>query len=186
VSNESENRFWLLGFLEIVLIFSYNLLNLDQKIDGPTIVKAKKRRQVKISLAALKEAFNFSSDDVTHYLNVEEGKIAMHSNFGGAFDEDGNLIREIDAFNKKKYVEIPGVLYFEAYKDMDRFTKSVEDENLRRKLITAVAGKGAFRRFTYILLDYPQEREQWVDFQEAQIRKRIFDWLEENNLELVE
>lgn len=149
-------------------------------------MKASKRKQVKISLATLKEAFNFSSDDVTHYLNIEEGKIAMHSNFGGAFDEDGNLIKESDPFNKKKYVEIPGVLYYEAYKDMERFTKSVDDENLRRKLRTAIAGKGAFRRFTYILLDYPEEREYWANFQEAQIQKRIFDWLEENNLELVE
>jgi hypothetical protein len=149
-------------------------------------MKTDKKRQVKISMTTLKEAFNFSSDDVTHYLNVEEGKIAMHSNFGGAFDEEGNHIQESDPFNKKKYIEIPGVLYYEAYKDMERFAGSVVDENLKRKLYIAIAGKGAFRRFTYILLDYPREREQWVNFQEAQIQKRIFDWLEENNLELVD
>ena len=134
----------------------------------------------------LKEAFNFSSDDVTHYLNIEKGKIAMHSNFGGAFDEEGNPIEESNPFDKDCYIEIPGILYYEAYHDMTRFTKTVSDPQLQKKLTKAIAGKGAFRRFTYSLLDHPMERERWVHFQEECIRERIFNWLAENELELLD
>ena len=139
---------------------------------------------VPIKMEKLKEAFNFSSDDVTHYLNIKLGKIAMHSNFGGAFDEEGHPIRESNPFDKDHYIEIPGILYYEAYRDMERFTQTVTDTSLQKKLRKAIAGKGAFRRFAVILLDHPEERERWANFQEECIRERIFKWLEENNLEL--
>lgn len=145
-----------------------------------------KKRKIKISLEKLKEAFNFSSDDVTHYLNVEKGKIAMHSNFGGAFDEDGNEIHESNPFYKKVYIEIPGILYYEAYRDMERFTESLKDQNIKKKLKKAISSKGAFRLFTYVLMDHHDTREAWFRFQEECVRQRIFDWLEENGLELEE
>lgn len=142
------------------------------------------KKKIKISFEKLKEAFNFSSDDITHYLNIEKGKIAMHSNFSGAFDEEGNEIHEPNPFYKNIYVEIPGILYYEAYRDMERFADRVKDESLKKKLKKAIVSKGAFRLFTYVLMDHPRERDQWFTFQEECVRRRIFDWLEENNLEL--
>jgi hypothetical protein len=62
----------------------------------------------------------------------------------------------------------------------------VKDEQLQKKLKKAITSKGAFRLFTYVLMDHYQEREEWFKFQEECVRKRIFDWLEENNLELEE
>ncbi len=149
------------------------------------MIKSKKKK-IRISFQKLKEAFNFSSDDVTHYLNIKKGSIAMHSNFSGAFDEDGNEICEPNPFYKNIYVEIPGILYYEAYRDMERFAEQVKDENIQKKLKKAINNKGAFRLFTYVLMDYPEERENWFKFQEECVRNRIFDWLEENNLELEE
>lgn len=145
-----------------------------------------KKKKIKISLEKLKEAFNFSSDDVTHYLNIEKGMIAMHSNFGGAFDEEGNQIHESNPFYKKEYIEIPGILYYEAYRDMERFAESVDDEDIKKKLRKAITSKGAFRLFTYVLMDHHEIREAWFRFQEESVRQRIFNWLEENNLELEE
>lgn len=149
------------------------------------MIKSKKKK-IEISFQKLKEAFNFSSDDVTHYLNIEKGRIAMHSNFSGAFDEDGNEICESNPFYKNIYIEIPGILYYEAYRDMERYAEQVKDEDIRKKLRKAINSKGAFRLFTYVLMDYPEERENWFKFQEECVRNRIFDWLEENNLELEE
>ena len=145
-----------------------------------------KKKKIRISFQKLKEAFNFSSDDVTHYLNIKKGRIAMHSNFSGAFDEDGNEICEPNPFYKNIYIEIPGILYYEAYRDMERFAEQVKDEDIQKKLRKAINSKGAFRLFTYVLMDYPEERENWFKFQEECVRNRIFDWLEENNLELEE
>jgi hypothetical protein len=146
----------------------------------------KKKRKIRISFEKLKEAFNFSSDDVTHYLNIEKGQIAMHSNFSGAFDEDGNEIHESNPFYKNIYIEIPGILYYEAYRDMERFADQVKSESVRKKLKKAISSKGAFRMFTYVLMDYPEERENWFKFQEECVRNRIFDWLDDNHLELEE
>ena len=49
----------------------------------------------------------------------------------------------------------------EQYKWMERFVVGVTDEPLRERLVIAIDGKGAFRRFKDVLLNYPTERERW-------------------------
>jgi hypothetical protein len=65
---------------------------------------------------------------------------------------------------------------------MERFVASVADEVLRERLLIAIDGKGAFRRFKNVLLAYPAERERWFNYRSALLRFQIQSWFEQMHL----
>jgi hypothetical protein len=50
----------------------------------------------------------------------------------------------------------------------------------------AINGKGAFRRFKDVLLDYPEERERWFQFKGAKEQKRALEWLDDIEVGLIQ
>ena len=53
-------------------------------------------------------------------------------------------------------------------------------------LEVAINGKGAFRRFKDVLLNYPEERERWFKFRDDRMEKRAVEWLESIDVSLAE
>ncbi len=74
----------------------------------------------------------------------------------------------------------------EGFRDMEDFVISVEDERVRERLARALGGRGTFRRFKDALLDFPQERERWFQFQEERKKRRMLEWLADNDIEPAE
>jgi hypothetical protein len=81
-----------------------------------------------------------------------------------------------------RYVEVPTVESREGYRDMEDFIETVSDPQIR-ELGIAIAGRGAFRRFKDVLLDYPAERERWFAFEKDRMQQRVLDWLDEIGVE---
>lgn len=92
-------------------------------------------------------------------------------------DEMENLF-EIVLDNTDRYVRIPERDRFTAYKTMQEFIDTLNDEDLKEKLMIALDGKRAFRRFKDVLIEYPKERKKWHAFNAKKMRKEITDWLE--------
>ena len=69
------------------------------------------------------------------------------------------------------------------YNDMERFIRRVEDPQLRERLWRAIKGRGAFRRFKDLLTRHPDVRDQWFDFKDAQLERRLARWLEAHDIE---
>jgi nicotinamidase-related amidase len=65
----------------------------------------------------------------------------------------------------------------EGYRTMQRFIETVSEPRLKEALSAALVGKGAFRRFKDQLLDYPEVRQQWFAFKDAEVYSYIRDWL---------
>ena len=61
---------------------------------------------------------------------------------------------------------------------MQRFIETVTEPKLKEGLAAALVGKGAFRRFKDQLLDYPEVRQQWFAFKDAEVYSYVRDWLE--------
>lgn len=146
--------------------------------------KKSAKRKIPISMFELLDVFGITSDEITHYLNIETGKFAIHSNFSGAFDENGNEIKEKNPFAGKKYIEIPGVMSYEAFRDMERFVQTVKDIKLQKRLTKILDGKGPFQHFVKYLSDFPEEKKDWEKFKKECIKKRAIEWLKDNNLGL--
>ena len=72
------------------------------------------------------------------------------------------------------------------YEDMEDFIANVEDEHLAELLEVAINGKGAFRQFKDVLLNYPEEEERWFKFKDDRMRERALEWLEDIDVTLSE
>jgi hypothetical protein len=69
---------------------------------------------------------------------------------------------------------------------MQAFIATVEDDHLAELLEVAINGKGAFRRFKDVLLNYPKEREKWFEFRDGRMEERALKWLESIGVSLIE
>ena len=74
----------------------------------------------------------------------------------------------------------------EGYEDMVDFIATVEDERIVELLDVAINGKGAFRRFKDVLLNYPEERERWFRFKDERMEERALEWLDDIDVTLSE
>jgi hypothetical protein len=137
------------------------------------------RRKLKIDLSELTDAIEHgSSYEVEYYLNAESGEVVMVA------DEALTGIEppEID----DRFVLIPPVASHEGYQDMEDFITTVEDQTLQKLLWVAIDGKGAFRRFKNVLYDHPEVRERWFVFEDARMRQRVLEWLDDEGIELID
>jgi hypothetical protein len=85
-----------------------------------------------------------------------------------------------------RFIEIPLQDSHEGYRDMEAFIDSVENSRLQGRLDQAISGRGPFRRFKDVLLDFPAERERWFKFKQVRLQQRIFRWLESQDITLLQ
>jgi len=58
------------------------------------------------------------------------------------------------------------------------FIATMRNRHLQERLERAISGRGAFRYFKDVLLDYSAERERWFQFKQVHLHQRMLDWLE--------
>ena len=143
-----------------------------------------KKKTLKIGLDELYDAMENSSYEVEYYLDLETGEILFVSE-GMDDEETGKLKNQIEE-ELDRYELIPKAESYEGYRDMQAFIATVEDDHLSELLEVAINGKGAFRRFKDVLLNYPKEREKWFEFKDARIQEQALEWLESIGVSLIE
>jgi nicotinamidase-related amidase len=65
----------------------------------------------------------------------------------------------------------------EGWRTMHLFLDQIADAAVREKLGAALVGRGAFRRFKDLLLAYPELRQQWFAFKDAEVLAYLTRWL---------
>jgi hypothetical protein len=143
-----------------------------------------KKKTLKIDLDELYDAMENSSYEVEYYLDLETGEILFVS-------EDMDDVETVKMKNQieeelGRYELIPKAESYEGYRDMQAFIATVEDDHLSELLEVAINGKGAFRRFKDVLLNYPEERERWFQFKDDRMKERALEWLDDIDVTLVE
>lgn len=89
-----------------------------------------------------------------------------------------DALREADQFEAgfgTRYSEVPRAESRDGYRDMEEFINTVQNERLQARLRDAIRGRGAFRRFKDVILDYPVERERGFALRDARARQRILE-----------
>ena len=135
-------------------------------------------RVIPINWTDLETAFERNSPDTESFLDTRTGEVVTVTE--GAIDyteQRGKVQAGGDAF-----VRIEPAASREQYKWMERFVSGVTDEPLRERLVIAIDGKGAFRRFKDVLLNYPTERERWFSYRAELLHWGIAKWLEKEQL----
>ena len=85
-----------------------------------------------------------------------------------------------------RYERIPKAESHQGYEDMVDFIATVKDERLAELLEVAINGKGAFRRFKDVLLNYPEKRERWFQFKDDRVQEKALEWLGDIDVSLIE
>jgi hypothetical protein len=143
-----------------------------------------KKKTLKIDLDELYSAMENSSYAVEYYLDLETGEILFVSE--GMDDEETGKLKIQIGEELDRYELIPKAESYEGYRDMQAFIATVEDDHLSELLEVAINGKGAFRRFKDVLLNYPEERERWFQFKDDRMKERALEWLDDIDVTLVE
>jgi hypothetical protein len=92
----------------------------------------------------------------------------------------------VEAGFGKRFIRVPAADSYEGYRDMEDFIATLENPRLQNQLELAIRGRGAFRRFKDVLLEYPAERQSWFEFQDARLMQRVLGWLDSNGIEPIE
>jgi len=142
------------------------------------------KKALNINLYELCEAMEDSSYENNHYLDLETGEVLFLSEYMD--DEDAVKLKDRIEEDFNRYERIPKAESQEGYEDMVDFVATVEDEHLVELLEVAINGKGAFRRFKDVLLNYPEERERWFKFKDERMEERALEWLEDIDVTLSE
>jgi hypothetical protein len=121
----------------------------------------------------LEIAFERNAPDVTSFVEAATGAVVTIVDGADGADDRKRAVRA----QVEEFVEIEPASSREQYRWMERFVATVADEELKRRLVIAIDGKGAFRRFKDVLLSYPVERERWYAYRAAWLHWHINQWL---------
>ncbi|MBV1859458.1 MAG: UPF0158 family protein [Nannocystaceae bacterium] len=131
---------------------------------------------------ALETAFEHNAPETHSYLDLETGQVLTIVDSRPEDDEKRRQIRTTTG----RYVHLDPASSREQYRWMERFVQSVEDPSLSERLVLAIDGKGAFRRFKDVLLSYPVERDRWFQYRSNLLHIYINGWLTAHDFELGE
>ena len=134
------------------------------------------KKVLPVNVGELCEAMEDSSYEHEYYLDLDTGEILFLSEYMD--DEETEPLRDRIDDDPERYEAIPKAESHEGYRDMQAFIETVDNEHLAELLEVAIAGKGAFRRFKDVLLNYPEEREKWFQFKNDRVEERVLDWLD--------
>ena len=161
-------------------------------------------RRLKINLIELEGAFETSSPEMHHYLDMETGEVLMVMDdsrqalerLREEADPEASLkelLRDsklpdwqkqaiaeaarVEENYGERVVEVPEPDAGRDFRDMAAFTATVPDPSLRAELQRALHGRGAFRRFKDVLGSSFRERERWFEFKRQRLREHMTSWL---------
>ena len=128
-------------------------------------------RDVPVEWEGLEDAFENNAPEVHSYLHLKTGEVLRVVD--GIADPEMHSRIASDS----EYMRVEPVSSREQYRWMERFIPLVEEVELRQKLLGAIDGKGAFRRFKDVLMGHVQERERWFAFRSERLRVFMEAWL---------
>lgn len=91
--------------------------------------------------------------------------------------DEVELALEILLDEDERFVRIPERNKSVAYKSMAAFIDTIEDPVFKEELSLSLSGKGAFRKFKDVLIDYPKERKRWHGYNSKEMKREIIEWM---------
>lgn len=135
---------------------------------------------ITVNWSDLEIAFERNSPDQESFLDLENGDLL--SIVDG--EPDAAARRAKVAGSPNRYLRVDPASSREQYRWMERFVSSVAEGPLRERLLIAIDGKGAFRRFKDVLLAFPAERERWFTYRADVLHFHIQTWIEHTKIEV--
>lgn len=132
----------------------------------------------RLDLDEIAQALSDQTDyDRRWLINPETGEVVLWTSELGI---DGETPVDLDELDELCIDPLPSHVW---YQDMADFVELVGDERAQRRLMRAIQGKGAFRRFRDELhVQFPTLLPAWYAFRDSRARHRAVMWLADNSL----
>jgi hypothetical protein len=134
---------------------------------------------ITINWSDLEIAFERNSPEQESFLDLENGDLLSIAEG----EPDAAARRAKVTNNPDRFLRIDPASSREQYRWMERFVGAVQDQPLRERLLVAIDGKGAFRRFKDVLLAFPAERERWFAYRSELLHLHIQTWIDHLKIE---
>jgi Uncharacterised protein family (UPF0158) len=146
-----------------------------------------------VELQTVVDEMEMATDEWRGYINRKTGELRS---FDGevlriAEDEDaasGLEDREAEdveecrrVLEDKDFIELPSKYDIHEYSIMERFCLSLDDERMDERLLDAIRGRGAFRRFKDLIHDKGIQ-DDWYRYRNDALKKIAADFLEANEI----
>lgn len=132
------------------------------------------RPVAEVDIAGVVEALGDASGETAWWYDQASGQVEMRVPEGSGLDD------EDDDPDERGLVLIESEGSRAAYQDMVDFAAAVGDVRAAGQLGRALEGRGAFRRFRDVLVDFPALSEQWRTYERACAERRAVGWLIES------
>lgn len=135
---------------------------------------------MKIKLQQVIDAIEEADQNWTGFYDSQTGEtVWLGDSF---FDEDYEEKEELIETSEGRFYRFPSQFDIHEYSIMEDFVDDLPDGRARNKLMNAISGRGAFRRFKDAICDYGIE-QQWYDYQAKAYRRIAVRWCQENGFE---
>jgi len=131
-----------------------------------------------LDLEQIGSALSDQTDYEHHWLvDPQTGEVVLWTSELGI---DGENPVELDELDLILIEPLPPQVWWQ---DMEDFALGVEDPKASARLLDAVQGRGAFRRFRHELYEWqPNLIGDWHAFRDARARQRAIEWLADHHL----
>jgi hypothetical protein len=152
---------------------------------------------VSVKLKDIVDEISFTLDEASSYLNTKTGDVVTvtEEELQAAENEEPledfpewqhDAIRiATDILETDDYLPLPTKFDIHEYSIMERFCRSVEDDDIGDDLCNAIRGRGAFGRFKDRIHEYGIA-DDWYTYLDGALREIAIAWCEENGISYTE
>ncbi len=152
---------------------------------------------VHVKLEDIVEAIDSSSEETSAFIHKPTGTVYFITNEEIGIAEDDEDEEDCPEWQKENiqiardylkrpedYLALPTKFDLDEYRLMEQFCLAIEDNAVREKMLYAIKGSGAFRRFKEELRHF-NLADEWYKQRDLAIRDFARDWCLEHDLSLV-
>ncbi|WP_078544887.1 UPF0158 family protein [Litchfieldia alkalitelluris] len=149
---------------------------------------------MKIKLEKIVDELEMQFDESHSFLNLKTGEVVgvTSGDLRAAEDEEpyehlpewqqeNRVVANDIIENFEDYVELPTEEDINDYDIMEDFCLTVVDDTRQEALFVAIRGRGAFRRFKDLIIDFNIE-DQWYLFRAERLKEIAIQWCEDNDI----
>jgi len=135
----------------------------------------------------LRGGFIIKTGEFVAFTSDELGAAEEGESLEGYPEWQKEVIKKADDLlsNYDDYRELPSKFDIHEYSIMERFCYSIEDEDLSRRLVNSIRGRGAFRYFKDMVHEYGIV-DEWYKYREDEFNKIAIDWLDSHKIAYTE
>jgi hypothetical protein len=146
-----------------------------------------------VNLQHIVDQMDLTGDQVTAYINRRDGELVVLTDCDLSIAETDNGLADVPEWQQdvilearrvladKNFVALPDQYDTHEYEIMERFCHSLENERIQNILLSAIAGRGAFRRFKDLIFAEGISKD-WFLFKNAALKRIAADFLDSENI----